>query len=59
MNCQNSQVSVGLFLWNLIKLAIILPLILWLLSKQDMVRDTYEFITETLPYLLRLAFSAR
>lgn len=57
MNCQNSQVSVGLFLWNLIKLAIILPLILWLLSKQDMVRDTYEFITETLPYLFSLAFA--
>lgn len=57
MNCQNSQVSVGLFLWNLIKLAIILPLMLWLLSKQDMVRDTYEFITETLPYLFSLAFA--
>lgn len=57
MNCQNSQVSVGLFLWNLIKLAIILPLILWLLSKQDMVRDTYEFITETLPYLFSIAFA--
>lgn len=57
MNCQNSQVSVGLFLWNLIKLAIILPLILWLLSKQDMVRDTYEFFTETLPYLFSIAFA--
>ena len=56
MDCKNSQVSVGLFLWNLIKLAIILPLILWLLSKQDMVRDTYEFITETLPDLFRLLF---
>lgn len=57
MNCQSPQVSFAVIFWGAIRLAIAIPM-LWLgLTHCEMVTDTYEFITETLPYLFSLAFA--
>ena len=57
MHCQSPQVSFAVIFWGAIRLAIVLPLLAWLFPKLPIVRDVYEFITETLPYLFSIAFA--
>ena len=50
------DIDFGQVLIGLIKLAICLPLLWWLIPRLPMVRDFYIFFTETLPSLFRLFF---
>lgn len=57
MDCQQGpQISFAAIFFGAVRLAITLPLLVWLFPKLPIVRDTYEFITETLPDLFRLLF---
>lgn len=57
MNCQSPQVSFAVIFWGAIRLAIAIPMLWWGLTHCEMVTDTYEFITETLPYLFSIVFA--
>ena len=57
MNCQSPQVSFAVIFWGAIRLAIAIPMLWWGLTHCEMVTDTYEFNTETLPYLFSIAFA--
>ena len=46
--------SIGAFFLGCIKLAIAIPLIVWLFPRISMVQDFRIFFTETLPFLFRL-----
>ena len=46
--------SIGAFFLGCIKLAIAIPLIVWLFPRISTVQDFRIFFTETLPFLFRL-----
>ena len=57
MDCQQGpQISFAAIFFGAVRLAIAIPMLWWGLTHCEMVTDSYEFITETLPDLFRLLF---